>query len=89
MHMSSKPDSTVKGRRTTQDKFIEDFPYFGGRPGKHAAGFVAIWVALLCLMVALIIISFASGDICLGIGLIILTAIIGTLPAIFLIGSRI
>jgi len=87
--MVDRPDSTVKGRRTTQDKFIEDFPYFGGRPGKHAAGFMAVWVALLCLMVALIIISFVSGDICLGVALIGLTAVIGTLPALFLIGSRI
>ena len=79
----------TKGRRTTDDRFIEDWPYFGGPPGKYARKAFAVWiVALVCLML-LILYSFINGRICMGVFLIFLTALVGVLPSFFLIGSRI
>ncbi len=80
---------TPRGRRTTVDKFIEDWPWFGGKPGKAAMGIFAVWFVILCLLAVLIILAFITRHICTAVFLIFLTAVIATLPRLFLYGSRI
>ena len=79
----------TKGRRTTDDKFIEDWPWFGGPPGKYARKAFAIWVVALVGLTLLILYAFINRRICLGVFLVFLTAIVGILPSFFLVGSRI
>jgi len=82
--------STSRGRpRTGKDAFIEDFPFFGGPPGKAAMKFTAVWVTVLCVLAILIIYAIVTLHICLAAGLLVLTAIVGVLPRLFLEGSRI
>lgn len=78
-----------RGRRTKNDRFIEDFPWFGGRPGPSAVKFFAIWVTLIVLLAVGTIYAMITLQICMGIGLFILLVIVAVLPSMFLIGSRI
>jgi len=78
-----------RGRRTKNDRFIEDFPWFGGRPGPSAVKFFAIWVTLIVLLAFGMIYAMITLQICMGIGLFILLIIVAVLPSMFLIGSRI
>jgi len=76
-------------RRTGTDDWIEDWPWFGGRPGKKAGKWFALYVIMLVAFVLLIIYAFVTLQICLGVVLIIVCAIVAALPSLFLIGSRI
>jgi len=76
-------------RAADNDDFINDFPWIGGTPGKRAMKFTAIWICTLVLLAMLILISFITFQFVLAIILIFITAGVGTLPALFLIGSRI
>ncbi|MGQ9587701.1 MAG: hypothetical protein ACUVT7_04895 [Thermoplasmata archaeon] len=80
---------TQRGRRTAQDKFIEDWPWFGGKPGKAAIGVFTLWFVILCILAVLIILAFVTRHICTAVFLILLTAAIALLPRLFLYGSRI
>jgi len=80
---------TQRGRRTTTDRWIEDWPWVGGKPGKAASKVFWIWFLLLVLMAFLILLAFITMHICLAVALILVTAVIGTLPTLFLYGSRI
>jgi len=79
----------TKGRRTKEDKFVEDWPYFGGPPGKNARMVFAVWVVALVGLALSILYAFINGRICMGVFLVFLTALVGILPAFFLVGSRI
>lgn len=80
---------TDRGRRTRDDRLIEDFPWLGGRPGPSAVKFFAVWVTLLVVLVVGVIVAIATLHICTAIGLFILIAIVATLPRLLLYGSRI
>jgi hypothetical protein len=76
-------------KRTGTDDWIEDWPWFGGRPGRKAGKWFALYVLLLVAFVLLIIYAFVTLQICLGVALILICAIVAALPSLFLIGSRI
>ena len=80
---------TDRGRRTKEDRFIEDFPWFGGRPGPSATKFLAVWVTMLVLLVLGVIYAMVTLHICTAIGLFVLLVVIAVLPRLFLYGSRI
>jgi len=76
-------------KRYSDDDVIKAWPWFGGMPGRAARGILALWVILLVIFAVATIYAFVTLHICLGIGLIFVTAIIAVAPSLFLIGSRI
>lgn len=72
-----------------RDDWLNDFPYFGGAPGKRAMAFTAIWVTTLVFLVLGILASFITFHFITAVVLIFVTAAVGSLPTFFLIGSRI
>lgn len=76
-------------RRTGKDDWIEDWPWFGGRPGQKATGWFALYVVLLVTLVLLIFYALWRLQICAAVVLIVVCAIVASLPRLFLIGSRI
>lgn len=72
-----------------KDDFLNDFPWIGGRPGRRAAEFTAVWIIALVILGMGVLISFITLHLVLGVVLIFVTAIVGALPQFFLIGSRI
>lgn len=76
-------------RAEGKDDFLNDFPWIGGSPGRRAVVFTAIWVVLLVALAISILLCFVTRHFILAFVLIFLTALVGTLPQLFLIGSRI
>jgi hypothetical protein len=76
-------------KRTGTDDWIEDWPWFGGRPGKKAGKWFALYVLLLVAFVLLIFYAFYTLQICVGVVLIFVCAGVAALPSLFMIGSRI
>lgn len=76
-------------RAEDRDAWINDFPFFGGAPGKRAMEFTVIWVMALVGCALGIVLSFITMHFVLAVVLIFVTAAVGTLPQLFLIGSRI
>ena len=76
-------------RRTGTDDWIEDWPWFGGKPGKKAGRWFALYVVLLVTFVLLIFYAIYTLQICAALILIIVCACVAALPRLFLIGSRI
>ncbi len=76
-------------RAEGRDDFLNDFPWIGGKPGRRAMKFTAAWVTLLVALVISILVSFVTMHFVLAIVLIFVTAIVGVLPQLFLVGSRI
>ena len=72
-----------------KDDFLNDFPWIGGSPGRRAMRFTAIWILALVFLATGILISFVTMHFVLAVVLILVTALVGTLPQFFLIGSRI
>jgi len=65
------------------------WPWFGGMPGRAARKIFALWVTALVLLAVFTLYSFITLQICQGIVLIFVIALITVLPTMFLIGSRI
>jgi hypothetical protein len=78
-----------KQRAEGRDGFLNDFPWIGGKPGRRATKFTAVWVVLLVVLAISILVSFITMRFVLAVVLIFLTALVGVLPQLFLIGSRI
>jgi len=76
-------------KRTGRDDWIEDWPWFGGRPGSKATKWLALYVVLLVTFALAIIYAFVTLQICLAVGLIVVLVVVAVLPSLFLIGSRI
>ncbi len=76
-------------RKEGRDDFLNDFPWIGGSPGRKAVKFTAVWVVSLVVLAISIIVSIVTMHFILAIALIFLTALVGSLPQLFLIGSRI
>lgn len=76
-------------RKPTDDEIIKAWPWFGGTPGRAARKVFALWVVALVALMLLTIYAFVTLNICLGVGLIFVIALIAVLPSLFLIGSRI
>ena len=76
-------------RKYSDDEVIKAWPWFGGTPGRAARGIFALWVTLLVIFAVATIYAFMTLDICLGIGLIFVIAVVAVAPSVFLIGSRI
>ncbi len=72
-----------------KDDFLNDFPWIGGTPGRRALAFTAVWVISLVFLAYAILTLIITGHFIVAIILIFVTAIVGTLPQFFLIGSRI
>ena len=79
----------VPKRKYSDDDVIKAWPWFGGMPGKAARGIFALWVTLLVIFAVATLYAFVTLQICLGIGLIFVIAIVAVAPTLFLIGSRI
>ncbi len=76
-------------RAEGKDDFLNDFPWIGGTPGRRAMAFTAIWISALVVLALSILLSFITMHFVLAFVLIVLTAAVGVLPTLFLIGSRI
>lgn len=76
-------------KRTGRDDWIEDWPWFGGRPGSKATGWFALYVVLLVTFVILIFYALLTLQICAAVVLILVCALVASLPRLFMIGSRI
>ncbi|HIJ16359.1 MAG TPA: hypothetical protein HA364_01095 [Thermoplasmata archaeon] len=76
-------------RSEGRDDFLNDFPWIGGKPGRRAVKFTAVWVTLLVVLAVSILVSFVTMHFVLAIVLIFVTALVGVLPQLFLVGSRI
>lgn len=76
-------------RRTGTDDWIEDWPWFGGRPGKKATKWFALYVLLIVALVLLTIYAVVTLQICAAVVLFVICACVAALPRLFLIGSRI
>lgn len=88
----SRPPSdhmVQKMQRQRRDDFLNDFPWIGGSPGRRAAAFTAAWVVTLVVLAVSILLCFVTGHFVLAFVLVFLTALVGTLPHLFLVGSRI
>jgi hypothetical protein len=72
-----------------KDDFLNDFPWIGGSPGRRAMRFTAFWILALVFLAMGILISFITMHFVLAVVLILVTALVGTLPQFFLIGSRV
>ncbi len=82
-------DGSMGRKRTGRDDWIEDWPWFGGRPGVKATKFLALYVVLLVAFALGIIYAVITLRICLAVALIAALVIVAVLPSLFLIGSRI
>jgi hypothetical protein len=76
-------------REGGKDDFLNDFPWIGGKPGRRAVKFTAIWVTLLVVLAVAILLSMITMHFVLGIVFIVLLVIVALLPQLMLIGSRI
>lgn len=76
-------------RAEGRDNFLNDFPWIGGSPGRRAVKFTVVWVVLLVFLAISIIVSIVTMHFIIAVALIFLTAVVGSLPQLFLIGSRI
>ena len=76
-------------KRTGRDDWLEDWPWFGGRPGKKATKWFALYVLLLVAFVLAIFYAVFTLQICVAAVLILVLVAIAALPRLFLIGSRI
>lgn len=76
-------------RKAGKDEWIEDWPWFGGKPGKSARMYFAIYVVALVVLIVLIVLAIATLHICTAILLVIICACFAALPRLFLYGSRI
>lgn len=76
-------------RAEGRDDFLNDFPWIGGSPGRRAVRFTVVWVVLLVALAISIIVSIVTMHFIIAIALIFLTAVVGSLPQLFLISSRI
>jgi hypothetical protein len=76
-------------RGAGKDDFLNDFPWIGGTPGKRAMRFTALWITALVILAMSTLLSFITMRFVLGVILIFVTALVGTLPTFFLVGSRI
>ncbi len=85
----SQHELAEMSRAQNRDAWLNDFPFFGGAPGRRARDFTALWVMALVGCALGIILSFITLHIVLGVVLIIVTALVGSLPTLFLVGSRI
>ena len=72
-----------------KDDFLNDFPWIGGSPGRRALAFTAVWVISLVFLAYGALTLFITRHFVAAVFLIFVTAIVGTLPKFFLIGSRI
>jgi len=72
-----------------RDDWLNDFPFFGGAPGRRALAFTVVWVCVLVFLALAIVFSFITMHFVTAVVLIFVTAAVGSLPAFFLIGSRI
>ena len=72
-----------------KDDFLNDFPWIGGTPGRRAMAFTFVWITILVILAFGILLSFITMHFVLAVVLIFVTALVGALPQIFLIGSRI
>jgi len=72
-----------------RDDWLNDFPFFGGAPGRRALAFTVVWVCVLVFLALAIVFSFITMHFVTAVVLIFVTAAVGSLPALFLIGSRI
>lgn len=75
--------------RESEDAFLDDFPWIGGKPGRRAVRFTAVWVTALVALAVMILVSFATMNFVLAALLITLLVVVAVLPQLFLIGSRI
>jgi Flp pilus assembly protein TadB len=76
-------------KRTGRDDWIEDWPWFGGRPGGKAGKLFALYVLILVAFVLAIFYAIYTLQVCAAVVLILVCAGIAALPHLFLIGSRI
>jgi len=76
-------------RAEGKDDFLNDFPWIGGKPGRRAVKFTAVWVTLLVIFAVSILLSFITMHFVLAAVFIILTVLTAILPQFFLVGSRI
>lgn len=76
-------------KRSLDDDVVKAWPWFGGMPGRAARGIFALWVTLLVILAVATIYAFVTLNICMGIALIFVIAVVGVAPTLFLIGSRI
>jgi hypothetical protein len=76
-------------RDARKDEFINDFPWIGGKPGRRAMRFTAIWVVALVALALLILMCFITRHFVIAIVLVFVTACVGVLPSLALVGSRI
>ena len=72
-----------------KDDFLNDFPWIGGSPGRRALAFTAVWVISLVFLAYGALTLFITRHFVAAVFLIFVTAVVGTLPKFFLIGSRI
>ena len=76
-------------RQGGRDNFLDDFPWVGGKPGRRAVKFTAIWVTLLVALAVALLLSMITMHFILGIVFIALLVLVAILPQLSLIGSRI
>jgi uncharacterized membrane protein YhaH (DUF805 family) len=76
-------------KRSSDDSVIKAWPWFGGMPGRAARGIFALWVILLVILAVTTLYAFVTLNICMGIALIFVVAIVGVAPTLLLVGSRI
>lgn len=76
-------------RARGKDDFLNDFPWIGGSPGRRAVKFTAIWVVSLVALAISILVSIVTMHFVLAVVFVFLTALVGSLPHFFLVGSRI
>lgn len=88
-HQPSEHELEHIRRGPSRDDFLNDFPWVGGAPGKRAIAFTAIWTSLLVVLALATIASFITMHFVLAVVLIFVTALVGVLPKLFLVGSRI
>jgi len=76
-------------RAEDKDAFLNDFPWIGGMPGRRATEFTVVWILILVALAFLILLSFITQHFVIAILLIFVTAGVGMIPTLGLIGSRI
>jgi len=79
----------MRRQREGRDDFLNDFPWIGGAPGRRALAFTAAWIAVLVALALAIPILFFTRHFVAAFAFIFLTALVATLPRLFLEGSRI
>lgn len=71
------------------DAFLNDFPWIGGKPGRRAVRFTAVWITALVFLAVAIVVSFVTMQFALAVLFIIVLVVVAVLPHLFLVGSRI